>query len=59
MSMEIEKHTASSCLQDLNDDLENGRVKVLESNTLIEPKEMDSDSPERNISNNLSSESFW
>ena len=59
MSMEIEKHTASSCLQGLNDDLEYGKVKVLESNTLIEPKEMDSDSPERNISNNLSSESFW
>ena len=59
MTMNIEKHSKSSCLQDPDDDLENGKVKVLESNTLIEPKVIDSNSPEQNICNTLSSESFW
>ena len=59
MTINHEKDGASSCLQDLDDDLENGKVKVLESNTLIECKVMDSNSPEQNICNTLSSESFW
>ena len=59
MTMNIEKHSTSSYLQDLGDDVENGQVKALESNTLIEPKVMDSNSAEQNICNNLSSESFW